>query len=423
MKNRGITLIALVISIIVLLILAGISIKTLSGDNGIIKNAGTAKENAEISEEKELIQTAIIQAMGKNKYGNLVQSELQLKIGSDTAKVYEDGDKFIVLFNSDRMYTVDREGNVEDSVSIYKASTRNLVTELSDASYGSEDKPYEIDSIEDLVDLSYKVNRITVGENGTLTYISNGNSFEDKYIILTKSLNFKLPLSYEDSTRKDYGDINGNGTVEELLTELTTGKGWIPIGAYGQDNTGVFKGSFNGKNYKISNLYINKTEEDTASALFGSIGQAASGKTTVIENLGVTGNIYCNSGWTAGITICATYGAKNIKNCYFDGKIENIKSNGYTAGIASNTGANCTIDRCYSKGKIKGMSYIAGIVAYASNSATILNCHNESNISLGNSVGGIVATGNGTISNCYNTGTIQGKGSNYHGAGGILGYR
>ena len=40
---RGITLIALVITIIVLLILAGVTIAALSGDNGILKRATQAK--------------------------------------------------------------------------------------------------------------------------------------------------------------------------------------------------------------------------------------------------------------------------------------------------------------------------------------------------------------------------------------------
>ena len=42
-RNKGITLIALVITIIVLLILAGISIAMLTGDNGILNKAITSK--------------------------------------------------------------------------------------------------------------------------------------------------------------------------------------------------------------------------------------------------------------------------------------------------------------------------------------------------------------------------------------------
>lgn len=55
--NKGITLIALVITIIVLLILAGVTIATLAGENGILTNATAAREEtryAKIKEEKDL---------------------------------------------------------------------------------------------------------------------------------------------------------------------------------------------------------------------------------------------------------------------------------------------------------------------------------------------------------------------------------
>ena len=46
--NKGITLIALIITIIVLLILAGISIATLTGDNGILSKAQEAKTKMQL---------------------------------------------------------------------------------------------------------------------------------------------------------------------------------------------------------------------------------------------------------------------------------------------------------------------------------------------------------------------------------------
>ena len=52
-ENTGITLIALVVTIIVLLILAGISIATLTGENGLLTKANTAKEQTEIADAKE----------------------------------------------------------------------------------------------------------------------------------------------------------------------------------------------------------------------------------------------------------------------------------------------------------------------------------------------------------------------------------
>ena len=53
LKEKGITLIALVITIIVLLILAGVSIAMLTGDNGIITQAKLAKERTEEAQRKE----------------------------------------------------------------------------------------------------------------------------------------------------------------------------------------------------------------------------------------------------------------------------------------------------------------------------------------------------------------------------------
>lgn len=69
-QKKGITLIALVITIIVLLILAGISISMLSGDNGILQKTTTAKENTEKSQIEERIKLAYHSALtgGKGSY-------------------------------------------------------------------------------------------------------------------------------------------------------------------------------------------------------------------------------------------------------------------------------------------------------------------------------------------------------------------
>ena len=58
--TKGITLIALVLTIIVLLILAGVTIATLTGDNGILSQAQNAKDITELSEEKEKIQLEVM---------------------------------------------------------------------------------------------------------------------------------------------------------------------------------------------------------------------------------------------------------------------------------------------------------------------------------------------------------------------------
>jgi Tfp pilus assembly protein PilE len=65
--NKGITLIALVVTIVVLLILAGITIASVTGEKGIIKEARTAKELSEKAALEELVELAIIKAEQKHR--------------------------------------------------------------------------------------------------------------------------------------------------------------------------------------------------------------------------------------------------------------------------------------------------------------------------------------------------------------------
>jgi len=54
--EKGITLIALVITVIILLILAGVSIATFRGQNGIISQSETARVTAQIQEIQEIVK-------------------------------------------------------------------------------------------------------------------------------------------------------------------------------------------------------------------------------------------------------------------------------------------------------------------------------------------------------------------------------
>ena len=64
-KNKGITLIPLVITIILLLILAGVSIRAIGGENGIIAKTKIAKEENKKSEYKDYLSIAKTEAIVK----------------------------------------------------------------------------------------------------------------------------------------------------------------------------------------------------------------------------------------------------------------------------------------------------------------------------------------------------------------------
>ena len=93
--NKGITLIALVITIIVLLILAAVSIATLTGENGILTQAGNSKTKtteAQVDEEIKLAYNAVqtdslINGWDINKKAEELQKELQKEDSSATVTV------------------------------------------------------------------------------------------------------------------------------------------------------------------------------------------------------------------------------------------------------------------------------------------------------------------------------------------------
>ena len=78
-ESKGITLIALVITIIVLLILAGVTIATLTGDNGILEKAGDAKTQTEQAKEDENLKIAIAGSYGTDGKLNLKDLKDNLK--------------------------------------------------------------------------------------------------------------------------------------------------------------------------------------------------------------------------------------------------------------------------------------------------------------------------------------------------------
>ena len=64
-EQKGITLIALVVTIIVLLILAGVSIAMLTGENGIMSKAATASWKSKLGDAEDIVALDVSDAMSK----------------------------------------------------------------------------------------------------------------------------------------------------------------------------------------------------------------------------------------------------------------------------------------------------------------------------------------------------------------------
>ena len=79
-KERGITLIALVITIVVLLILAGVSISMLTGENGILTQTQNAKLATANESAEEKLKLAVMAARSQSEKGALEADKLITEI-------------------------------------------------------------------------------------------------------------------------------------------------------------------------------------------------------------------------------------------------------------------------------------------------------------------------------------------------------
>ena len=211
-----------------------------------------------------------------------------------------------------------------------------------------------IKSVEDLVAFSYLV--------------KSGKTFEGKTVYLDKDLditNYAKEKSYVDPDKKALYDINGDGEETSLKDEMTTDKGFQPIGT--SENN--FKGKFKGNAYTISNLMINRPNEDNV-GLFGYVTGDSDNYATIVglnvENIKVNGN-----GFVGGVV--------GYAHSYAD--INEVTVSGNVSGEANNIGGivGCIYNENYSvnvtsvisntnvTGNAKTSDYIGGIAGYVNN--------------------------------------------------------
>ncbi|MBC2708936.1 MAG: PGF-pre-PGF domain-containing protein [ANME-2 cluster archaeon] len=221
------------------------------------------------------------------------------------------------------------------------------------------------------------------------------------------------------------------------------GKGFMPIG----NSSSQFTGTFDGKGYKITNLYINRSSTNFV-GLFGRIGSVSEIKDVGLEEVDVNGSSYV--GGLVGLNSFRT-----ITNCYSTGSVTGSGSSnigglvGYNDGTITNSSSSCsvtgssnigglvgnnyfgTITNSSSTGGVTGYSNIGGLVgnnADMMSNGVITNCYSTGSVSGSSNIGGLVGYnggddfmmmgGGGVITNCYSTGSVSGS-SNF---GGLVGY-
>ena len=125
------------ITIIVLLILAGISIATLTGENGILTRANEAKEETNYSSIKEEIQLAFLAAYNYNDNQKLEKIEEELKKQDSNVSIYQKGLCVEVSYKNNN-FLVYPDGEIID---IVNQSSENI-WEYTDIAYSYNGKTF-----------------------------------------------------------------------------------------------------------------------------------------------------------------------------------------------------------------------------------------------------------------------------------------
>ena len=112
-ERKGITLIALVITIIVLLILAGVSIAMLTGQNGILTQANNAKTSTANKSAEEKVKLAVMAARSQSEDASLDLEKLTTEVTTNYGGQGEGGAFPVTVTIDGKSFTVDSDGNVE----------------------------------------------------------------------------------------------------------------------------------------------------------------------------------------------------------------------------------------------------------------------------------------------------------------------
>ncbi|MBQ2446234.1 MAG: heparinase II/III family protein, partial [Oscillospiraceae bacterium] len=201
----------------------------------------------------------------------------------------------------------------------------------------------------------------------------------------------------------------------KLMNDIDMGgRTFRPIGGGGDSSASTpFHGTFDGGGHIIKNLCIFEPSKQDV-GFFGKLSGAS------IRNLGIESGIVFGSQRVAGLS--GTASNTTIENCY--NKATVIASSMHAGGLVGQLSYRSTVRNSYNNARIKSYSQVSGgVVGYISSKSEVQieNCYHVGNLTdtLGRSgligfyqtAGGEYLVGKVTVTNCYATTPIKGKGT------------
>ena len=234
-NKKGITLIALVVTVVVLIILAGVSINAVLGDNGIIKKANQAASVTKEAEVKEAINRTILEFYLTNDYETL-EDFLKAKVTEGKIdSVTKNADGTLTVKKGEYSVTVENKTNYsggsssggetqtpeitigEAKVVANSDGTGSAITDVASVYLGNTLYITFSHSIIGGTTVVDKTIPYAVTKNGTYTFTVTGTVNGKSY---TKNVSVTVN---QFKTAKDYVAANVEVTYPD-------GKVWVPEG-------------------------------------------------------------------------------------------------------------------------------------------------------------------------------------------------
>ena len=201
-ETNGITLISLVITIIILLILAGVTLSLTIGDNGIITQAQKAKEAQEIAAIKENFQLAILDKELEKGGTGITKEELE-EIAGNFGELQEDGNTIITEdgyeINIDEIYQEGATGGGSSSSEEEIAALEEKIEELEQ-------------TVEDLTNTKTELEGTIENLNGQLEQVG-----EDKTELQEQITNLQGQVDSLNETKEQL-----EATISDLNTQIAS---------------------------------------------------------------------------------------------------------------------------------------------------------------------------------------------------------
>ncbi len=175
------------------------------------------------------------------------------------------------------------------------------------------------------------------------------------------------------------------------VAPFNTGDGWQPIGTNGSGNE--FSGTFDGNGFRISNLFINRSNTDF-NGLFGAAHDATI-KNMILEDVDITGKQY--NGALVGINYA------EVSSSYSTGSVSGYNHTGGLIGATENyNGSNGLVSNSYSIASASSSNYGASALVGRLISGTIENSYGAGTVTAPSGNGGLIGEKNsGTVTNSY----------------------